>query len=501
MKKINTVFYISLLIVLALVGYGVYNPGGLYRFTSVIHTVIIDRFGWGYLLSVFGFLVFSLWLAISPYGKVKLGKDYDKPVFSYFGWISMLFAAGMGIGLIFFGVAEPLSNFMNPPEYIARQSGDAARFAMQYSFFHWGLHPWGIYIIMSLSIAYFCFRRDMPFLISSAFYPLIGDAIYGPVGKFIDILAVFATVFGIATSLGLGALQINSGLAMVFGIPDTITMTLTIIAVVTVLFMFSSLSGLEKGIQMLSKGNITVAVVLLLLMFAIGPTSYILNVFSSTLGNYASSIVEMSLNTNPFEGYDWTRSWTLFYWATWIAWSPFVGLFIASISRGRTIREFVIVTLIVPTVLTFLWFSVFGGSALHLELHQGTGIAARAVENIPTALFHMFNSYPLGMVLSITAVVLLAVFFITSADSATYVLAIMTSRGDVNPPSVKKISWGIIQSSTAAILLVAGEIEALKQMVITAALPFTVVMIFLCVSLVKALRYEQKYEQGDEGQM
>ncbi len=494
MKQINLVFYISLLIVLSLVGYGVYDHEGLYRFASMIHSVIINKFGWGYLISVLGFLLFSLWLALGPYRNVKLGKDYEKPVFSYFGWVSMLFAAGMGIGLIFFGVAEPLSNFMNPPEYITRQSGEAARFAMQYSFFHWGFHPWAIYIIMSLSIAYFCFRRDMPFLISSAFYPLIGDRIYGPMGKLIDILAIFATVFGIATSLGLGALQINSGLAMVFGIPNNIITTLTIIGVVTILFMFSSLSGLERGIQMLSKTNITVALVLLALMFILGPSSYILNILSSTAGHYLSNIVSMSLNTNPFEGYRWTRAWTLFYWATWIAWSPFVGLFIASISRGRTIREFVTVTLIVPTALTFLWFSVFGGSALHLELHRGISIAPQAVENVPTALFHMYNHYPLTMALSITTVLLLAVFFITSADSATYVLAIMTSRGNVKPPATRKILWGIIQSSTASILLVAGGIEALKKMVIAAALPFTVVMVFLCVALVKALRYERENE-------
>ncbi len=494
--KDNSVFYISLLIVLFLVSYGIYDAPGLYNFTTILHTGIINNFGWSYLISVFAFLIFSIWLAFSRYGSTVLGKDYEKPVFGYFGWVSMLFAAGMGIGLIFFGVAEPLSHYLNPPEYITQQSGDAAEFAMQYSFFHCGFHPWAIYIIMSLSIAYFCFRRGMPFLISSAFYPLLGNKIYGPIGKIIDVLAVFATVFGIATSLGLGALQINSGLSMVFHIPNTLTATLIIITVVTVLFMISSLSGLDKGIQLLSKTNVAVAIVLLMLMLIVGPTAYIFNVLSSTAGNYLTNMVSMSLNTNPFQGYEWTRSWTIFYWATWIAWSPFVGLFIASISRGRTIREFIIVTLLIPTLLTFVWFSVFGGSALHLELFKNVSIAQQAIDSVPTALFFMLNNYPLSTLLSVIAVVLLAVFFITSADSATYVLAIMTSRGNVTPPAAKKIIWGIIQSLTASILLIAGGIEALKKMVIAAALPFTIVMVFLCISLVKALKYEKENETG-----
>lgn len=498
MKIKNLVFYISLVIVLVLVVAGIYDPKGLYQVGTIIHKYIIDNFGWGYQLSVFVFLLFSLWLAFSKYGDIKLGKDYEKPQFSYFGWLSMLFAAGMGIGLIFFGVAEPLSHYMNPPAYIQGSSGEAARFAMKYSFFHWGFHPWAIYIIMSLSIAYFCFRRDMPFLISSAFYPLIGERIYGIIGYVIDILAVFATVFGIATSLGLGALQINSGLSEVFAIPDTLQMTLIIIGIVTVLFIISSMTGLDKGIQILSKSNIIMVLVLLFMMLVLGPTSYILNIFSSTLGEYLSSIIDMSLSTNPFEGYRWTKNWTLFYWATWIAWSPFVGLFIASISRGRTIREFILVTLFVPAMLTFLWFSVFGGSAFHIELHQTASIAQEAVSSVSTALFLMFNHYPLAAILSLVAVLLLAIFFITSADSATYVLAMMTSNGNLNPSIWKKLTWGVIQSATASILLLSGGVEALKKMVIAAALPFTVVMLFLVVALVRALRYEYRYERGKE---
>ncbi len=282
---------------------------------------------------------------------------------------------------------------MNPPEQVAGGSGDAASFAMRYSFFHWGLQPWAIYIVMGLSIAYFSFRRGMPPLISSCFYPLLGQRINGLAGYVIDILAVFATIFGIATSLVLGALQINSGLAHVLNLPNTITSTLIIIALVTVLFMISSITGLDKGIQLLSKSNMLLAFVLLFFMLVMGPTSYIFNVFTSILGEYANRFLEMSLQVNPFQGYQWTKSWTLFYWAWWIAWSPFVGLFVARISRGRTIKEFVLGALIAPTLLTFLWFSVFGGAALNLELLEGANVAAAAFPFTMVMLLMCYNLF------------------------------------------------------------------------------------------------------------
>ena len=371
--KNNLVFAVSLLIVLLVSLVGVVSPEGLDRWSKILHSAIIRNFGWSYLLSSFLFLVFSLYMAFSRYGEIKLGGDHEKPRFSYFGWFSMLFAAGMGIGLIFWGVAEPMSHYLNPPDYIQAASPEAAKFAMRYSFFHWGIHPWAIYIVMSLSIAYFSFRRGMPPLISSCFYPLIGDRIHGPAGYFIDILAVFATVFGIVTSLGLGAMQINSGLASILPIEASFTSTLVIIATVTVLFIVSSMTGLDRGIQVLSKANIMLALTILGFMFLVGPTNTMLNIFISTLADYASNLFTMSLSTNPFRGAEWTQNWTLFYWAWWISWSPFVGLFVASISRGRTIREFVTGALMVPALLTFLWFSVFGGAAFHLELEKGGG--------------------------------------------------------------------------------------------------------------------------------
>lgn len=440
MKKLTTVFSLSLMLVLIFVLLGVFLPFELDRYSGILHTWIIANFGWSYLLSTFGFVVFCLYLAFSRYGRLKLGKDNEKPQYSYFAWFSMLFAAGMGIGLIFWGVAEPLTHFAKPPDYLEPQSGQAAAFAMVRSFFHWGIQPWAIYIVMSLSIAYFSFRRGMPPLISNTFYPLLGDRVFGNVGKLINILAVFATVFGIVTSLGLGALQINGGLNKVFGLPVNNITTVTIIAVVTVLYLLSSLTGLDKGIQILSKTNVILAILLLFFAFLTGPTAYILNVFTTTIGRFFSQFLTISLSTKPFQGYEWIKSWTLFYWAWWISWSPFVGLFVAGISRGRTIREFISGVLIVPALLTFIWFSVFGGTALDFHLNKGVELAGEAVADVTTVLFTMFNHLPLGNLLSLLAIILLSVFFVTSADSATFVLGMMTSDGNIDPPAYKKLT-------------------------------------------------------------
>lgn len=494
--KNNLVFAVSLLLVLLLSLMGVLSPEDLDRWSKILHRAIIRDFGWSYLLSSFLFLVFSLYMAFSRYGEIKLGGDHEKPRFSYFGWFSMLFAAGMGIGLIFWGVAEPMSHYLNPPDYITASTPEAAKFAMRYSFFHWGFHPWAIYIVMSLSIAYFSFRRGMPPLISSCFYPLIGERIYGAAGYVIDILAVIATVFGIVTSLGLGAMQINSGLASILPMEAGYGSTLAIIATVTVLFIISSMTGLDRGIQLLSKANILLALSLLAFMFLAGPTNMVLNIFISTLADYISNLFTMSLSTNPFLDAEWTKEWTLFYWAWWISWSPFVGLFVASISRGRTIREFVSGALLVPALLTFAWFCVFGGAAFHLELETGVDIASVVSADISTGLFKLYAHYPLSGVLTSLTVLLLVVFFVTSADSATFVLSMMTSGGQENPPSRRKLIWGLTISSTAAILLYSGGLEGLQRMAIAAALPFSGIMLLLCVCLLKGVRYEFLHERG-----
>lgn len=494
--KENVVFIVSLVMVGFIITLGVASPKEFAFLTSMIHEGILKYFSWGYTVAPFIFLVFSLVLAFSKYGSIKLGKDSEKPQYSYFAWFSMLFAAGMGIGLVFWSVSEPLMHYANPPAGVAGSSAESARFAMKHVFFHWGLQPWAIYVVMSLAIAYFCFRRGMPTLISSALYPLLGDRIHGFWGQAVDILAVFAVVFGIATSLGLGTMQISSGLAYVFPfIQDTQITWFAIIAVVTVMYMISAMRGLDRGIQVLSRANIGIATTLLLAMLFIGPTTFILNVLITTLGDYFSSLLSMSLNANPYEGYRWTRDWTLFFWATWISWAPFVGLFVASISRGRTIREFVLGALLVPSLLTFIWFAVFGGTAFDLQLNQGYEIAAETARNVSTGLFSVFAHYPASWLLTGVALLLLAIFFVTSADSSTLVLAMMTSRGDLNPPTYRKFVWGILQSSVAAILLASGGLDALRKMAISSALPFTLIMLLLCYSLLKALRYEYIHER------
>ncbi len=487
----HIVFGISLCIVFLLILAGVMIPEKLDAWTVQLHASIIRNFGWAYLLSAFIFLVFSLFMAFSKYGNIKLGSDHEKPRFSYFGWFSMLFAAGMGIGLIFWGVAEPMSHYLNPPSYIEAGSPQAARFAMRYSFFHWGVHPWAIYIVMSLSIAYFSFRRGMPPLISSCFYPLIGDRIYGVAGYCIDILSVFATVFGIVTSLGLGAMQINSGLASVLPFEASFTSTIIIIAVVTVLFLISSMTGLDKGIQMLSKANIMLAITILLFMLFVGPTNMIMNILTSTLADYAASLFEMSLSTNPFRGLQWTQDWTLFYWAWWISWSPFVGMFIARVSKGRTIREFVGGVLFVPVGFTFIWLTFFGNTALNLDMGVAQGALSAAVsENTSTALFKFLEYLPLTGIASVVATILVVTFFVTSSDSGSLVIDIITSGGSTDAPAWQRVFWAIIEGVVAAVLLLAGGLSALQTASITVALPFTVVMLFVCYGMVRGLRME-----------
>lgn len=493
----NIVFAISLLAIFMVILSGMFLPETLDHGSIWLHQAIISNFGWFYLIATFLFLVFSLFIAFSKYGNIKLGMDHEKPRFSYFGWASMLFAAGMGIGLIFWSVAEPMSHYMSPPGYIEAGSPEAARFAMLYSFFHWGVQPWAIYIVMSLSIAYFSFRRGMPPLISSCFYPLIGKKIHGFPGYFIDTLAVFATVFGIVTSLGLGAMQINSGLASILPFEADIFSTLIIIGIITVIFMGSSLAGLDKGMQILSKSNIMLAILLLLFMLLVGPTNMIINVFISTFSDYVTAFFNISLSTNPFEGLEWTQDWTLFYWAWWISWSPFVGVFIASISRGRTIREFVTGALLIPTLLTFVWFSVFGGTAFDLELNKGADIASTVARDMSAGLFKLYSFYPLSEILTLLTVLLLVVFFVTSADAATFVLSMMTSNGKADPPTGKKVVWGLTVALTAAILLFSGGLEGLQRMAIAAALPFSGIMLLMCVCLLRGLRYEFQYEKHE----
>lgn len=489
------VFAIAVVIVLLFVLWGVVSPTGLAETSTNLLNLTTEKFGWFYLLATFSFLVFSLFLAFSKFGKIRLGEDTDRPEYSNRSWFAMLFSAGMGIGLVFWGAAEPLSHYISPPLGATPQSAEAARLAMRYSFFHWGLHAWAIYTVIGLAIAYFTFRKKRSSLISSTFYPLIGEKVNGPWGKAIDILAIIATVFGVATSLGLGTLQINGGLHQLINVPNHFGSQLTIIVIVTVLYLLSATTGLDKGIKFLSNTNLIIAAVLLVFVLFTGPTSFIFDVFTTTIGSYLQNLIQMSLTLTPFSQGSWIKSWTLFYWAWWIAWAPFVGMFIARVSKGRTIKEFVLGVLLVPSLFGFLWFAVFGGTALNLELFHNAKIAEAAQTDVTSALFNTLQQLPLGAILTAIATLLIIIFFVTSADSATFVLGMLSSKGTLNPPTKAKLVWGILQSATAAVLLLSGGLQGLQTASIIAAVPFSIIMVLMCYALYTSLQKETEDEQ------
>lgn len=489
MKKDNSVFHISLVVVFAIVAWGIIAPGSFGNAANGLYGFIVNNFSWMYLLSMFSFVAFALFLAFSKYGKIKLGADDSQPEYKTSSWFAMLFGAGMGIGLVFWGMAEPLNHFMVPPPGIDAGTSEAANFAMKASFMHWGFHPWANYSIFGLALAYFQYRRNKPGLISSVFEPLIGEkGVKGPIGKTIDILAVFATVAGVATSLGLGTLQINGGMNYLFGLPINTAVQLSIIAIVTVIYIWTAVSGIEKGIKLLSDINLIVAIVILVLSILVGPTVRMINALINGIGMYAGGFIVDSFGIQPFGDNSWLGDWSVFYWAWWIAWAPFVGTFIARISKGRTIKEFVLGVIVAPSLASFVWFATFGTMGMNL----GTEKVSEAIKVTETALFVILRDYPLGNVISLVAVFLLCTFFITSANSATFVLGMMTSHGDLDPSNKKKIIWGLVQSLLAASLLLAGGLTTLQIGSIAAAFPFVIVMILVMVALFKALRVDEK---------
>ncbi|GGA29519.1 glycine betaine uptake BCCT transporter [Paenibacillus physcomitrellae] len=495
------VFTITIIIAALFAIWGAIAPDSLAAAANQAYNFSIQNFGWFYLLATLFFLLFALYLAFSRYGNIRLGDDDDEPEYSTLSWLSMLFSAGMGIGLVFWGVAEPLSHYLSPPEGAKGGTTEAARLAMRYSFFHWGLHPWAIYTVIALSLAYFQFRKGYKGLISFTFIPLFGERLVnGWLGKTIDILAVIATIFGVATSLGLGALQIGGGLHHLFGLPNTAWSQILIITVVTILFLLSASTGLDKGIKILSNANLIIAVLLMMFVWVTGPTSFIFDTFTTTLGSYLQNIVNMSLRLTPFSESTWVGAWTLFYWAWWIAWAPFVGTFIARVSKGRTIKEFVICVMIIPSLFGFIWFSVFGGTGLQLEMFDFANLAEAVQRDTTTALFITLEQLPLGTIIAFIATLLIMTFFITSADSATFVLGMLTSDGNLNPSNKVKITWGILQSGIAVVLLISGGLNGLQTASVAAALPFAVVLIGMCFSLLKALQAEDKERRRKEKQ-
>lgn len=496
-KRLNAVFYISTLIISLFVLWGAISPNSLQNIASDALEWTITSFGWFYMLITAFFVLFVIVLALSPFGKLKLGKPDDEPEFAWLSWIGMLFAAGIGVGFVFFGVAEPLLYYNDPPVGIDPGTRGAALAGLRYGAYHWAFHPWAIFSIVGLTLAYVQFRKGKPALISSALYPFLGHKTDGTIGKTVDILAVLATCTGVATTFGLSAMQITGGLSFLTPLPNTTTVQLIIILIVTVLFMISAASGLDKGIKILSNTNIGVAAILLLFIVIFGPTLFIADSFVTTLGGYISNVVPMALTLTPFTESDWLGKNTIFFWAWHIAWAPFMGLFIARISKGRTVRQFIAGVLLVPAVIAILWFSVFGGTALNIEINGAGGLATIVNDNVELALFAMLEHLPLSLITSTIGLILIFIFFITSADSATYVLSSMTSRGSLMPSMKVKVIWGLLIASTASILLVSGGggLDALQTASLIAALPFSIVMLFLIISLLTMLQRDYALER------
>ena len=489
------ILLVSVALTTLFVLWGVFFTDNLASVAASTLGQIIESFGWLFVLSSAGFLVLAAVLAFGRTGRIRLGRDDERPEFRTVSWIAMMFSAGMGIGLMFYGVSEPMSHFATPPPGgPAAGTEGAALTAMEYSFFHWAAHPWAMYAVVGLALAYFGYRRGERQLISAVFRPLLGDRVDGPIGRVVDILAIFATVFGSATSLGLGALQINAGLREVWGIEGGTRLAIGVIVVLTALFVLSAISGVHRGIQWLSNTNMALAIALLAFVFLVGPTIFITNTLTESIGGYLTNLPGMSFKAGAFGGSEWLSGWTIFYWAWWISWSPFVGSFIARISRGRTIREFVLGVILVPSLVSFVWFSVLGGTALHSALGGAKGIGAAVAEGPEAGLFATLRELPWFQLTSVVVIVLVALFFVSGADAAAIVLGMLTCRGDSNPNRAVVVVWGVLTGLTAAVLLLAGGLTALQQVTIIAAFPFLLVMLGMCASLVRALRSEPRPE-------
>ncbi|MFN2409087.1 MAG: BCCT family transporter [Halomonas sp.] len=491
----KSVFIASTLIIFGLVVVGASFPESFGSAAESALATVTELFGWFYLFSVFGFVVFLFGLALSKYGKVRLGPQDSRPNYSFFSWISMLLAAGFGVGLVFYGMAEPMFHYIDPPYGDVNAETEAsARYAIQYSYFNWGIHQWAAFSVVGLIIAYFQFRKGQAGLVSSvlssvtAKHPRIR-----PYASWLDVFAVVATVMGVATSLGLGVLQMNGGLNAVFGLPENGFWQFVILFVMFCAYMLSTWSGLDKGIKRLSNLNMILCIGLMLYVLITGPTIAILETITVGIGDYLQNFIGMSLRTAPYSDDNWASSWTIFYWAWVIAWSPFVGTFVARVSRGRTIKEYVFGVLLVPPLLACLWIGVFGGAALNMEIvGDDIGLAAATQDNITVALFEMFELMPFSGVLSLIAIMLIFVFLVTSADSASYIVAQMTDNGSINPPLYKRVLWGVLIAAICFTLILAGGLTGLQSAAVLSALPFTFILYMMVIVLVRELRADRK---------
>ncbi|WP_433331334.1 BCCT family transporter [Spirillospora sp. CA-294931] len=504
------VFGVTAALTLAFVVWGAVATDNLESVSTKILTKTMKNGGWAFVLAATGFVVFALWLAFSRYGKITLGREGERPEFRTISWVAMMFSAGMGIGLMFYGVSEPLTHFAEPPPGTHAANAPAADridTSMATTLFHWTLHPWSIYAVVGLAIAYSTFRRGRRQTISAVFTPLIGERhANGGTGKVIDILAIFATLFGSAASLGLGALQIGSGMEEAGWMEKAGEGVLVaIIAVLTVAFVVSAVSGIEKGIQWLSNTNMVLALALLVFVFVAGPTVQILNLIPTSVSSFAGDLAQMAGRTDAAGGEGvgaWLADWTVFYWAWWISWTPFVGMFIARISRGRTIRQFVGGVILVPSLVSLVWFAVFGGAATHLEA-GGAKLTGEATSE--GQLFAVLNEYPIAGAMTVLVMILVGIFFVSGADAASIVMGTLSQRGTMEPTRIVVIVWGVLTGAVAAIMLLIGgggdtALTGLKNLTILAAVPFMLVMVGMCVALTRDLRHDPLIIRGERGE-
>lgn len=491
LKQLGTVFWTSTAIILVVSAIAMIIPDQFQAASENVYAVISQYFSWFFLLVVFGFGVFLLFLALSPYGRVKLGGDNSKPEFSFWSWIGMLFSSGLGVGLVFYGVAEPMQHFMTSPFLGGPvESAEAARVAMGYTYFHWGISQWSIFGVAGLAIGYFQFRKNRDGLVSTALEPLFGLDYNQKARKAIDILAIIATITGMSTSVGLGIMQMDGGLDIAFGIPSGPVTQIILTALMTGLFIFSTITGLKRGMKFLSSLNMILALVLTVFIMAVGPFTFIMETIIVGLGDYLTNFVGYSLRLQPYSGESWVQEWTVFYWAWVIAWSPFIGSFVARVSRGRSIREYVMGILIVPPMLSFLWVGALGGTAIYSDLMNNTNIGEIVLNDQTQALFALFDTLPISWLTSAIAIVLIFTFLVTSADSATFIVAGMSIGNTDNPPTGLKILWGLLLGLLTIALILAGGLTSLQAASLLAGLPFAAILIMMIASVSKGLRRE-----------
>ncbi|WP_116046987.1 BCCT family transporter [Amycolatopsis palatopharyngis] len=463
-----------------------------------VYAFIADWFGWVFVLATAGFVFFILYLAFSRFGKIKLGKAEDKPEYSTFSWISMMFALGVGIGLIFYGAYEPVLLYAEPPPGgPAPRTEEAAVVGMQYSIFHWALHPWAFFGVAGLTFAYSTMNKGRSSLVTSTLRPLLGNHADGGVGRSIDTWVIVTTLVGNAVTLGLGTLQIIAGLGFVGGIKSSTLLLVLVVGSLTIAFVFSAVAGVDRGIKRLADFNVLLAIGLMLFLLLLGPFKFILDLLSEALGGYLFNFLPMSFETGAFDDGTWMQNWTIFFWAWGISWAPYVGSFLAKISRGRTIREYVVGVLIAPSLATVVWFSVLGGTSLDLQISGQVDVAAAAGESAQAALFEVLQAFPLATVTSIAVIILAAVFFVSGADAGAIVLGTFSSKGNPEPKKWLTVGWGLLVGMVALMLLIVGGLDALQWGAIVVASPFVLVLIAMCVGFVKDLRGDVKSGQVD----